>query len=205
MSALPPKADIRPADRDVCFGPIADIGIFHSNNSSARPDRGSGTVMPSALAVFRLMYGSTLIPCCTGNSAGFSPLRMHYGQRLHRRANRPNTCLHRPANVKIFLANSEPSTHGTCLVAYLVPTRGTVSTACRWQSEADLEGKTGMCDYSLHAAASRPARTSSSSVDFPTHSRAVLRQSTNPTLRSASVPAPRSPSTQRSRSKCLCC
>jgi hypothetical protein len=47
--------------------------------------------------------------------------------------------------------------------------------------------------------------TSSSSVDFPTHSPAVLRQSTNPTLRSASVPAPRSPSTQRSRSKCLCC
>jgi hypothetical protein len=43
--------------------------------------------------------------------------------------------------------------------AYLVPTRGTVSTAYRWQSEADLEGKTGMCDYSLHAAASRPART----------------------------------------------
>src|SRR5260370_10650481 len=43
--------------------------------------------------------------------------------------------------------------------AYLVPSRGTVSTAYRWQSEADLEGKTGMCDYSLHAAASRPART----------------------------------------------
>ena len=31
------------------------------------------------------------------------------------RANRPNTWLHRPtpANVKILLANSEPSTHGT--------------------------------------------------------------------------------------------
>jgi hypothetical protein len=57
-------------------------------------------VRPSALAVLRLMYSSTLVPCCTGNSAGFSPLRMHYGQRLHRRANRPNS-----ANVKIFLAN----------------------------------------------------------------------------------------------------
>ena len=30
------------------------------------------------------------------------------------RTNRPNTWLHRPASdVKIFLANSEPSTHGT--------------------------------------------------------------------------------------------
>ena len=31
------------------------------------------------------------------------------------RANRPNTWLHRPRlqNVQIFLANSEPSTHGT--------------------------------------------------------------------------------------------
>jgi hypothetical protein len=25
MSALPPKADIRPRDQDVCFGPLADI------------------------------------------------------------------------------------------------------------------------------------------------------------------------------------
>ena len=25
MSALPPKADIRPRDQDVCFGPTADI------------------------------------------------------------------------------------------------------------------------------------------------------------------------------------
>ena len=25
MSALPPKADIRPRDQDVCFGPKADI------------------------------------------------------------------------------------------------------------------------------------------------------------------------------------
>jgi hypothetical protein len=27
MSALPPKADIRPGDQDVCFGPIADIAL----------------------------------------------------------------------------------------------------------------------------------------------------------------------------------
>src|SRR2546427_7896587 len=48
----------------------------HSNISSARPDRGSGTVMPSALAVFRLMYSSNLVACWTGRSAGFSPLRI---------------------------------------------------------------------------------------------------------------------------------
>src|SRR5205814_9186243 len=34
------------------------IGI-HSINSSARPDRGSGMVMPSVLAVLRLMTSST--------------------------------------------------------------------------------------------------------------------------------------------------
>jgi hypothetical protein len=28
MSALPPKADIRADDQDVCFGPKADIGCF---------------------------------------------------------------------------------------------------------------------------------------------------------------------------------
>jgi hypothetical protein len=27
MSALPPKADIRPHDQDVCFGPEADIAF----------------------------------------------------------------------------------------------------------------------------------------------------------------------------------
>ena len=49
---------------------------FHSNNSSARPDSGSGTEMPSAFAVFRLMYSSILVACCTGRSAGLSPLRI---------------------------------------------------------------------------------------------------------------------------------
>ena len=36
----------------------------------------SGNVMPSALAVLRLMYSSTLVACWTGRSAGFSPLRI---------------------------------------------------------------------------------------------------------------------------------
>ena len=47
----------------------------HSISSSARPESGSGTVMPSVLAVLRLMSSSTFVACCTGRSAGFSPLR----------------------------------------------------------------------------------------------------------------------------------
>jgi ferredoxin len=47
----------------------------YSISSSARPDSGSGTVMPSALAVLRLMKNSTFVACRTGRSAGLSPLR----------------------------------------------------------------------------------------------------------------------------------
>src|SRR6516165_10653792 len=52
-----------------------ELASSHSKTSSARPDRGSGTVMPSALAVFRLIYNSTLVARWTGRSPGFSPLR----------------------------------------------------------------------------------------------------------------------------------
>jgi hypothetical protein len=74
MSALPPKADMCSATRDVRFGPIADITNY-SITSSARPISVLGTLTPSALAVFRLMYSSTLVACWTGRSAGLSPLR----------------------------------------------------------------------------------------------------------------------------------
>src|SRR5262249_25557507 len=47
----------------------------HSITSSARPISGSGTVMPSAWAVLRLMISSTFVDCWTGKSAGLSPLR----------------------------------------------------------------------------------------------------------------------------------
>ena len=33
-------------------------------------------VMPSALAVFRLMMHSKVVDCSTGRSAGFAPLRI---------------------------------------------------------------------------------------------------------------------------------
>src|SRR5450759_620609 len=47
----------------------------YSITSSARPISVLGTLRPSALAVFKLMYSSTLVACCTGRSAGLSPLR----------------------------------------------------------------------------------------------------------------------------------
>jgi hypothetical protein len=43
--------------------------------SSARPISVFGTLTPSDLAVFRLITSSTLLACCTGRSAGLSPLR----------------------------------------------------------------------------------------------------------------------------------
>ena len=54
MSALPPKADMCDATRDVRFVPIADITAqkrFYSITSSARADSVGGTLMPSAFAV----------------------------------------------------------------------------------------------------------------------------------------------------------
>jgi hypothetical protein len=47
----------------------------YSITSSARPSREIGTVIPNALAVLRLITNSTLVVCCTGRSAGFSPFR----------------------------------------------------------------------------------------------------------------------------------
>src|SRR5262249_59522027 len=49
--------------------------LHHSMTSSARASRLSGTVRPSAFAVFRLITSSYFVGACTGRSAGFSPLR----------------------------------------------------------------------------------------------------------------------------------
>src|SRR5262245_48542898 len=48
----------------------------HSITSSARASNVGGTVMPSALAVVRLMTRSNLVGCSTGISAGFAPRRI---------------------------------------------------------------------------------------------------------------------------------
>jgi hypothetical protein len=47
----------------------------YSITSSARPSSVNGKVIPSALAVLRLMINSTFVDWCTGRSLGFSPLR----------------------------------------------------------------------------------------------------------------------------------
>jgi len=53
-----------------------EFATLHSITSSARPSSESGNVMPSALAVFRLMISSTFVAYTIGRSSGFSPLRI---------------------------------------------------------------------------------------------------------------------------------
>jgi hypothetical protein len=48
----------------------------HSITSSASASNLSGTLRPSAFAVFRLITSSNLVGPCTGNWPGFSPRRM---------------------------------------------------------------------------------------------------------------------------------
>ena len=77
MSALPPIADMCGATRHVRFVPIADIASIAIRSPRRRDLLGvGGTLTPSALAVFRLMYSSTLVASWTGKSAGLSPLRI---------------------------------------------------------------------------------------------------------------------------------
>src|SRR5262249_13942999 len=80
MADPPDLAGLLPARRERPRGSGADERYErappHSITSSARPDTGSGTVIPSALAVLRLRNSSTLVDCWTGRSAGFSPFRI---------------------------------------------------------------------------------------------------------------------------------
>ena len=95
MSALPPKADMCGATRDVRLVPIADIERkcaarasmavrlmpmqqkhLYSITSSVRASRLFDGLMPSTLAVLRLMISSNLVAFWTGRSPGFSPLSM---------------------------------------------------------------------------------------------------------------------------------
>jgi hypothetical protein len=56
--------------------------------SSARASSVGGTIMPSALAILRLITRSYLVGACTGRSAGFSPLRMRSTYPVARRQRR---------------------------------------------------------------------------------------------------------------------
>ena len=73
MSALPPKADMCGATRDVRFGPIADIDLSQMTRS-ARARSPSGTVMPRTFAVRKFIDSSICVGCSTGKSAGFAQL-----------------------------------------------------------------------------------------------------------------------------------
>jgi hypothetical protein len=52
------------------------LDAAYSITSSAMASSVGGTLMPSALAVLRLMTNSNLVGCTTGKSAGLSPLRI---------------------------------------------------------------------------------------------------------------------------------
>ena len=69
------KAHIATIPRDVRFTSNSGHCRPHSITSSARPISVFGMLRPSAFAVFRLIYSSTLVACWTGRSAGLSPLR----------------------------------------------------------------------------------------------------------------------------------
>jgi hypothetical protein len=56
--------------------PAGGRGRRHSITSSARTRSAVGMVIPSAFASLRLTSSSILLDCCTGRSAGFSPLRI---------------------------------------------------------------------------------------------------------------------------------
>ena len=71
-----PSADLVPVENDPKrrFAAINyHIAKDSSITSSVRSRSGSGTVMPSALAVLRFMISSILVTCWIGNSEGFSP------------------------------------------------------------------------------------------------------------------------------------
>src|SRR5215472_12510480 len=75
----------RHASAEADFDPVQGCKRRHRNSLalaaysitlSARTSSEVGKVIPRVLAVFRLMTSSTLVACCTGRSAGLSPLRI---------------------------------------------------------------------------------------------------------------------------------
>jgi hypothetical protein len=58
-----------------CLLPTAYC-LLHFLTSFARASSSYGSVIPICFAAMRLMTNSNLIACCTGNSAGFAPLRI---------------------------------------------------------------------------------------------------------------------------------
>jgi len=66
---------VRPGPRILCACPRCPPHAYWIT-SSARRSRAGGIVIPSALAVLRLMINSNFMGCSTGRSAGLAPLRI---------------------------------------------------------------------------------------------------------------------------------
>ena len=73
MSALGHKQTLRQVSVISALPPKADI---YSITSSGCTSSVFGILSPSALADLRLINNSTFVPCWTGRSRGFSPLRI---------------------------------------------------------------------------------------------------------------------------------
>src|SRR5262249_23650160 len=66
----------RERPRDRAAEQSDELASLHSITSSARATKIGERSKPKVLAVFRLTTNSNLVPCWTGNSAGFAPLRI---------------------------------------------------------------------------------------------------------------------------------
>src|SRR6516165_3945570 len=66
----------RPRDRRAAEQRDELAAFDHSITSSARASSLSGTVRPSALAVFKLITSRSFVTCCTGKSPAASPFRI---------------------------------------------------------------------------------------------------------------------------------
>ena len=65
-TSVPAAPELSPFHSFGCAAPMAT----HSITSSARASNGSGTSIPRARAVFRLIASSYLVGACTGRSLG---------------------------------------------------------------------------------------------------------------------------------------
>ncbi len=73
--ALTPRARRR-TEQHACCDADEHASIDHRITSSARSSSACGIVMPSALAVFRLITSSNLDACSTGRSRGWAPRKI---------------------------------------------------------------------------------------------------------------------------------
>jgi hypothetical protein len=113
MSALPPKADIRVANRNVRYVPRADISQVYSITSSARPISVLGTLRPSASAGFSpLITGQAIrfskTASVTHQATGHDELAA-FEDRRHGVADGQCGELFAPANEEWIAANHEPA------------------------------------------------------------------------------------------------